>query len=206
MSALVTRKGKVIQDPPLVHKILSDPRAGWIWFALRIWLGWQWISSAESKIFNPAWVGGGAALKGYWTNQVVIPETGRAPIAFDWYRSFIQMLLDGGHYVWFAKLVAYGELLIGIALIVGAFTGIAAFFGAFMNWNFMMAGSASTNPMLFVIALGLIMAWKVSGYIGADYFLLRLIGTPWQLVEKSEDDAAAKDARQVPTLEPAPGD
>ncbi|MBT4003565.1 MAG: hypothetical protein HOF10_09660 [Chloroflexi bacterium] len=49
-----------------------------------------------------------------------------------------------------------------------------------MNWNFMMAGSASTNPMLFVVALGLILAWKVAGYIGADRFLLRWIGTPWK--------------------------
>ena len=68
---------------------------------------------------------------------------------------------------------------VGIALILGAFTGIAAFFGALMNWNFMLAGSASTNPVLFLVALGLIMAWKVAGYIGADYFLLPWIGTPW---------------------------
>jgi thiosulfate dehydrogenase [quinone] large subunit len=76
--------------------------------------------------------------------------------------------------------VAYGEVLIGIALIIGAFTGIAAFFGGFMNFNFMLAGSASTNPMLFAIAVALILAWKVAGYIGADYFLLRFIGTPWR--------------------------
>jgi thiosulfate dehydrogenase [quinone] large subunit len=69
---------------------------------------------------------------------------------------------------------------VGIALILGAFTGIAAFLGAFMNWNFMMAGSASTNPMLFVIAIGLILAWKVAGYIGLDYFLLPWLGTPWK--------------------------
>lgn len=76
--------------------------------------------------------------------------------------------------------MTYGELLIGIALVLGAFTGIAAFFGAFMNWNFMMAGTASTNPLLFMIAVALILAWKVSGAVGADYFLLRWIGTPWR--------------------------
>ncbi|MGH2581280.1 MAG: hypothetical protein ACRDFQ_00095 [Anaerolineales bacterium] len=88
-------------------------------------------------------------------------------------------MLDTEAYTWFAKIVSYGELLIGVALVLGALTGIAAFFGGFMNWNFMMAGSASTNPMLFVAALGLVMAWKVAGYFGLDYFLLPAIGTPW---------------------------
>ena len=37
--------------------------------------------------------------------------------------------------------------------------------------------------MLFVVAVGLILAWKVAGYIGADFFLLRWIGTPWAPVE-----------------------
>ncbi len=45
-----------------------------------------------------------------------------------------------------------------------------------------MAGSASTNSLLFVVAVGLILAWKVSGRIGADFFLLRWIGTPWRTV------------------------
>ena len=113
---------------------------------------------------------------------MALPATGRAPIAFEWYRGFIQGLLDLHAYTWFAKLVAYGELLIGIALILGAFTGIAALFGGLMNWNFMMAGSASTNPLLFVIAVALIMAWKVAGAAGADHYLLHWLGTPWRTV------------------------
>ena len=179
MTTVTTRKGEVVQDPPLVQKLLNDPRAGWLWLPLRIWLGYQWYEAATHKISDPKWVQTGEALKAFWERIVLIPETGRPPIAFDWYRGFIQGMLDAQAYTWFAKLVAYGELLIGIALIIGAFTGIAAFFGGFMNWNFMMAGSASTNPMLFTIAVLLILAWKVAGYIGADYFLLRWLGTPW---------------------------
>jgi hypothetical protein len=30
-----------------------------------------------------------------------------------------------------------------------------------------------------VLAVALILGWKVAGYIGADFFLLRWIGTPW---------------------------
>ena len=196
MATVKTFKGELIQEPTLVQKLLNDPRAGWLWLVVRIWLGWQWIDAASHKITEPKWVVTGEALKGYWLNAVKIPEQGRPPISFDWYRGFIQMLLDTESYTWFAKLVAYGELLIGIALILGAFTGIAAFFGGFLNWNLMMAGSASTNPMLFVAAVALILAWKVAGYVGADYFLLRWIGTPWR----------AEEADRLPMTNPAVGD
>lgn len=186
MAAVMTRKGEVVQDPPLVQKLFTDPRAGWLWLLPRLWLGWQWINASTSKLGNPKWTVTGEALQGYWLNAVKIPETGRPAITFDWYRAFLQMLLDTESYTWFAKLVAYGELLIGIALILGAFAGVAAFFGGFMNWNFMMAGSASSNPMLFTVAVLLILAWKVSGYVGADFFLLRWIGTPWRGVQAAQ--------------------
>ena len=179
-STLETVRGSTIADAPLVEWLFNSPRAGIIWLVPRLWLGYRWIDAAIHKVINPAWVDGGEALKGFWMNATAVPEAGRPPIAFDWYRVFIQTLLDAEAYTWFGKVVAYGELLVGVALVLGAFIGIAAFFGALMNWNFMMAGSASTNPLLFVIAIGLILAWKVSGYYGLDYFLLRWLGTPWK--------------------------
>jgi thiosulfate dehydrogenase [quinone] large subunit len=195
MSAIAYRPGSLVQDPPFVQKLLSDRRAAWFWLLPRVWLGYRWIDAAVHKVGDQAWVGGGEALRGYWLNAVSIPDTGRPAIAFDWYRSFIEVLIDVQAYTWFAKLIAYGEFVLGAALILGAFTGIAAFFGAFMNWNFMMAGSASTNPVLFLIALGRILAWKVAGYLGADFFLLAWVGTPWQrqttfagMNEKQPDD------------------
>jgi thiosulfate dehydrogenase [quinone] large subunit len=180
MNNVITRKGTIVQDPPLAQKLFNDTRFSWLWLVLRIWLGYNWISAALTKIDNPAWVQTGEALKGFWQGAVAIPESGRPAISFDWYRSFIQFLLDTESYTWFAKLIAYGELLIGIALILGLFTGIAAFLGGSLNWNFIMAGSASSNGMLFFVAVLLIMAWKVAGYIGLDYFALPLIGTPWR--------------------------
>ena len=189
MASVLTRKGELVQDPLLVQKLLSDKRAAWIWLLPRLWLGYQWIDAASHKISNPAWVQTGEALKGFWTNAVAAPN-GKAVISFDWYRGFIQGLLDAQAYTWFAKLVAFGELAIGVGLLLGAFTGIAAFAGGFMNWNFMMAGSASVNPMLFVVSVGLILAWKVAGLVGADFFLLRWLGTPWH-APKAQDAAPA---------------
>ena len=56
--------------------------------------------------------------------------------------------------------------------------------------EYLMAGSASTNPILFIIAVGLILAWKVSGYVGADFYLLRFLGTPWRGAKVAEATAA----------------
>jgi thiosulfate dehydrogenase [quinone] large subunit len=180
MNVVKTFKGDVVKDPTFAKFLTSDWRASLIWLPLRIWVGMQWLTASEHKIGDPAWVVNGSALKGFWMGAVAVPAApARAAITFDWYRSFLQMLIDTQSYTWFAKVVAYGELAIGIALIVGAFTGIAALFGGFMNWNFIMAGSASSNGLLFLCEVGLIVAWKVSGYIGADFFLLRWLGTPW---------------------------
>jgi len=179
----MSAKERVIEitDPPFIQHLFGSPSWAWLWLIVRVYVGYTWLTSGLGKIGNPAWVQTGLALKGFWQNAVVVPEPpARPPIAFEWYRAFIQALLDGGHYVWFAKLIVAGEILVGIALILGAFVGIAAFFGAFMNWNFMMAGTASINPVLFTLSIFLILAWKTAGWWGLDRWLLPLLGTPWR--------------------------
>ena len=193
-----TFSGRVIEDPGIAKLLFSDVRFSWVWLVVRIWLGYQWIEASLHKITDPAWVQTGAALKGFWTGAVTVSAAGKSPIAFGWYADFINFLLANNAYTWFAKLVAYGELLIGIGLVVGAFVGIAAFFGALMNFNFIMAGSASTNGLLLLVAFILVLAWKTAGYIGADYFLLRWLGVPWKSREVTASSAA-------PTLSPKAG-
>ncbi len=180
----MTEKSKssiTFRDPPLAQNLFNNAKWSWLWLIARLYLGYSWLTSGLGKASNPGWTQTGEALKRYWEHAVAIPDAPARPlIAFDWYRSFLQSLLEAQAYTWFSKLVYLGEILVGIALILGLFTGIAAFFGALMNWNFMMAGSASTNPVLFVIAILLILAWKTAGWIGLDRFLLPLVGTPWQ--------------------------
>jgi thiosulfate dehydrogenase [quinone] large subunit len=182
MATVKTFKGEVLHEWPVIKWLTNDARAGWIWLVVRIWLGYQWVSAAQHKLTSPDWMETGKALQGFWLGAVKVdPTTLKGAITFDWYRTFLQFMLDAQAYTWFAKLVAVGELTVGICLIIGAFTGIAAFMGGFMNFNFMLAGSSSTNPLLFVAALGIILAWKVAGYIGADFYILRWIGTPWHV-------------------------
>jgi thiosulfate dehydrogenase (quinone) large subunit len=196
---VVTKRGTIIHDPPIARFLFSDTRAGWIWLPIRLILGWSWLEPGLEKINNPAWTQTGEALRGFWTQAVQIPESGRPPITFDWYRNFIQSLLDAQAYTWFAKVIAYGETLIGIALIVGAFVGIAAFFGAVMNWNYIMAGSASSNGLLGLLAVLLILAWKVAGWYGLDRWLLRWFGTPWDEEPKNAVEAEAV-RREMPVV------
>ena len=88
--------------------------------------------------------------------------------------------MDSGSHPWFAKVIVFGELAVGLGLIVGALVGVAAFFGALMNMSFLMAGTVSTNPVLFFAAILLILAWKNAGYLGIDRYLLPMLGTPWK--------------------------
>lgn len=169
-----------ITDPPIARALFADTRWAWIWVPLRLWLGWEWLQAGWHKLTDPRWMQTGEALQAFWQRAVTVPETGRPVVAYDWYRAFLQFLLDGGHYTWFAKLVTFGEILVGLGLVLGAFTGIAAFFGVFMNWHFVMAGTASTNAMLAAVGVLLLLAWKTAGWWGLDRWLLPLLGTPWR--------------------------
>ncbi|MEO8391917.1 MAG: DoxX family protein [Chloroflexota bacterium] len=180
MNAIKTNSGSIVQDPPVARFLFSDTRFAAVWTIIRVLIGYSWLSAGWGKVNEASWMVTGEALKGYWTNAVAIPATGHPAITFDWYRSFIQGMLDSGSYVWFAKLIAVGELLVGVALILGMFVGIAAFFAALMNWSYIMAGSTSTNPLLLIGAIALILAWKTAGYYGMDRFLLPRLGTPWR--------------------------
>lgn len=188
---------RTVEDPPFAKFLFSDTRMSVVWTVIRVLIGWTWLQSALGKLSNPDWMETGVALQGYWARAVAIPETGRPAISFDWYRSFIQGLLDSSSYVWFAKLVAIGEFMVGVALIAGAFVGIAALFAALMNWNFIMAGSASTNGLLLVGAIVLVLAWKNAGYLGADFFLLRWLGTPWG---RSKGETSSSGRQPAPAI------
>jgi len=172
----VSHRNAQLTDPPIARFIFSDTRVAWLWLIARLYMSYTWLSSGYGKLTNPAWASSGDALKSFWLSA--IQTTPKPVITFDWYRQIIQFLLDTQTYTWFSKIVLTGELLVGTCLLLGAFTGIAAFIGGFMNWNFMMAGTASVNPIFFTLSVLLVLAWKIGGYWGLDRFLLPMLGTP----------------------------
>jgi thiosulfate dehydrogenase [quinone] large subunit len=182
---IFTRK-RIISDPPIAKFLFSDTRMAIVWLAVRLYVGYAWLDAGLHKVQDPAWVDTGLALKGFWLNVTKIPVAPAKPsITFDWYRSILQFLLDANAYTWFGKLVAFGEVALGVGLILGAFVGIAAAVGAFLNINYLLAGVASTNPVLLILAIGLVLAWKTAGFIGLDHYLLPMLGTPWRDDDRS---------------------
>ena len=169
-----------IEGPGFARFLFGNSRAGLFWLPIRLFLGFSWLEAGWHKFTGEGWMDGGAALKGFWTAAVAVPDQGRPPITYDWYRTFIETLLNNDAYTWFAPLITFGEIAVGIGLLVGALSGFAAFFGAFMNMSFLLAGSASTNPVMFTLAVGVILAWRVAGYYGVDRWLLPFLGTPWR--------------------------
>jgi len=173
-------KSYTIPESPFSKLLFSNTRISWFWFVVRIYVGWAWLQAGWHKVGDDNWTGenSGAALSGFVRGALSKTE-GAHPDVQAWYGWFLENVVLPNADMW-ALMVAYGETLIGLALIVGALTGIAAFFGLFMNLNFLLAGTVSTNPILFVLSIGLILAWRVAGFIGLDRYILPFLGTPWQ--------------------------
>jgi thiosulfate dehydrogenase [quinone] large subunit len=176
---------KELHDPAPIRAIFSNTWLSPLWLVARVYLGYQWILAGSHKVWgSDRWIArdgpDGLGLKAFWDSAIKIPDKGSPPIKFDWYRTFLQYMDNHAWYHWFAWVIAIGEMTVGVLLIVGAFTGLAALFGATMNFNFMLAGSASTNPVLFILAILILFGWKVSGWIGIDRWLLPVLGTPWE--------------------------
>jgi thiosulfate dehydrogenase [quinone] large subunit len=168
-----------VEGPAFARYLFSNTRGGLFWVPIRIFVGFEWAVAGWHKLSGTGWTDGGASLLGYWQSAVKVPAQGSAPITFDWYRSFLQFLIDIQAQSWFGWLITVGELAVGIALLTGTLVGIAAFFGTTMNLSYLLAGSTSSNPVMFALAIGLILGWRVAGYYGVDRYLLPKLGVPW---------------------------
>lgn len=173
------RHVETLEEPPIARALFANVRWAWIWLILRLYLGWQWLQSGWGKWQNPAWTGdnAGAAIGGFVSGALERAE-GERPAVQGWYAWFLETAVQPYPVTW-SYMIATGELLVGIALIIGLFTGIAAFFGSFMNANFLLAGTVGSNPIFLAIAILLILAWRTAGWWGLDRWVLPALGTPW---------------------------
>lgn len=211
--ALHPKEATQIPEPPIARFLFADTRMAWLWLIIRLYVGYEWltaglekltgrdftIGSTFGKVVSRPWVFGahdGAAIKGFVAGALA-QSSGAHPAVQSWYAAFLQHAVLPNAAL-FAYMVTFGEVLVGVALILGILTGIASFFGVFMNMNYLLAGTVSTNPILGFLALFLILAWCIAGYYGLDRYILPLLGTPWtgSLVHKTTPAAAATAPRE----------
>ena len=164
----------------------KSAKASWIWLVLRLYVGWEFLEAGWGKVTSPTPFSAAGTL-----NNAIKLTTGAHPAVQPWYGWFVKnvALPNAGL---FSFMVKYGEVLVGLALIVGFATIFAAAMGMFMNLNFLFAGSTSTNTQLVVLEGIIIFGGAAyAGYLGVDYWF-----RPWfrGLLANRGEGAAAKDA------------
>ncbi len=135
---------------------------------LRVWLGVQWLEAGLHKVGTPAWTGenAGAAVAGF-AKGAIAKAAGESPTVASWFASFLDTVVVPNATL-FGYMVAWGEVLAGIGLILGVFTGFAAVGAGLMNLMFMLAGTLSSNPILYTAAFLVLIGIKYAEYFGLD--------------------------------------
>lgn len=165
-------------EPSISRFLFASKAMAPVWTVVRIYLGWMWLTSGWGKVTAGGWVGAeaGGAVRGY-LNGALQRAGGERPDVAGWYAWIIEnVFLPNAALM--SHLVAFGEVLVGIALILGLLTGLSAFMGGLMNAAFLLAGTISANPVMFILATWIVLAWRVAGYYGLDRWVLPYLGAP----------------------------
>lgn len=130
---------------------------------VRLYLGYAWIAAGVEKIT------GGFDASGFLKGAIG-KATGDHPAVQAWWAAFLEQvaLPNAGL---FTFLVEWGEVFVGVGLILGGLTKSAAFFGAVMNMAFLLSGTVSTNPILLILSIIILIAGTNAGRIGLDYYV-----------------------------------
>jgi|SRR5690625_2904752 len=132
---------------------------------LRIFIGYQWMVSGYGKI-----AGGQFDASGFLQGAVAAAG-GENPTVQVWWGTFLETVALPNAGI-FSFLVMWGELLVGIALILGIFTNFSALMGITMNFAFLFSGTVSTNAMMVLITVFIIAAGTNAGRYGLDRWVI----------------------------------
>lgn len=134
---------------------------------IRIYIGYQWLTAGWSKAM------GGFDASGF-IQGAIANAGGENPTVQAWWGAFLETfaLPNAGM---FSFMVAWGEVLVGIALILGIFTNFAALMGITMNFAFLFSGTVSTNAQMVVLTIFVIVAGFNAGRYGLDRWVIPFI-------------------------------
>ncbi|WP_312095963.1 DoxX family protein [Niallia sp.] len=135
---------------------------------IRIYLGYQFIHAGYGKITS-----GGFDASGFLQGAIA-SSTGDHPAVQGWWATFLEHVALPNADL-FTFLVQWGELLVGIALILGLFTSFATLMGMVMNFAFLFSGTVSTNGQMILLAIFVIVAGANAGKFGLDRYAMPYI-------------------------------
>jgi thiosulfate dehydrogenase [quinone] large subunit len=168
MSTVKATVNAVIGDPakrtnlPVWEGLKSSKLAALGWTAMRVWLGVMWIQAGYAKIWGAEAAGfmhnNGAGVAGFATHGTA---------AYSWWASFLHSFVvpNAGA---IGVLVAISEFAIGIALVAGLFTRVAALGSLALLFTYVMSGTASVCAWYALFAIVILVMWRTSSWIGAD--------------------------------------
>ncbi|RSK27680.1 DoxX family protein [Bacillus sp. HMF5848] len=151
----------------MVKFLRENKIASAILVLFRLYVGWQFLHAGWGKVT------GGFDASGYLKGAIG-KATGDHPAVQGWWAAFLEGFALPNVSL-FNFLVAWGELLVGIALIVGIFTTFSALMGLTMNFAFLFSGTTSTNPQLVILGVFILVAGANAGRFGLDYYVLPYI-------------------------------
>lgn len=130
---------------------------------IRFYVGYAWFTAGIGKVSNGFDASG--FLKG-----AIAKASGDNPVVQSWWGWFLeQVALPNANM--FTFMVAWGEVFVGVGLILGGLTKTAAFFGIVMNMAFLLSGTVSTNPVLLALTLFILIAGSNAGRLGLDHYV-----------------------------------
>lgn len=150
-----------------VQFLRENKVASGILFFIRLYLGYQWITAGWTKIT------GGFDANGYLQGAVA-NASGEHPAVQDWWAAFLEGVAIPNVEL-FNVLVPWGEFMVGLGLILGTFTTFAALMGMIMNFAFLFSGTTSTNPMMVILGMLILIAGYNAAKIGLDRWVLPFV-------------------------------
>ncbi|WP_394140416.1 DoxX family membrane protein [Cytobacillus oceanisediminis] len=130
---------------------------------IRLYLGYSWLTAGYHKVVD------GFDASGFLQGAVA-KATGDHPAVQSWWATFLEGIAIPNAEL-FSFLVAWGELLVGLGLILGCLTTAAAFFGIIMNFAFLFSGTVSTNAQMVLLTIFILVAGYNAGKFGLDRYV-----------------------------------
>jgi thiosulfate dehydrogenase (quinone) large subunit len=154
--------------PSVLTWLRQSKYASIAWLAVRVWVGCMWVQAGWSKVFgaeNPYFLhNNGAGVAGF---------AGHGAAAYSWWGSIMHSFVVPNA-SWIAVVVAFGELAIGLGLVVGFLTRTAAVCSLLLLFTYIMSGTASVCAFYALCALIVLATWRTSTWIGVDGVIANL--------------------------------